>query len=82
MFRGLKYLLTYEADYSPYEDINPYGDKKAYTSQSGFYGSIIKLLYDFAQLRASNIYIYTYQNPIASRKHTYIILTPLNPTFI
>ena len=35
--------------------INPYGDKKTYTSQNDFYGSITKLLYDFAQLRASNI---------------------------
>ena len=32
---------------------NPYGDKKAYISQSDFYGSKMKLLYEFAQLRAS-----------------------------
>ena len=29
--------MTYKADY-PYGSINPYRDKKAYTSQSDFYG--------------------------------------------
>ena len=59
--------MTYEADYQipgggggrgggrGVGGINPYGNKKAYTSQSDFYSSIMKLLYDFAQLRASNI---------------------------
>ena len=58
LFRGLKYLcrLWLARPTTPYESINPYGDKKAYTSQSDFYGSIMKLLYDFAQLRASSIY--------------------------
>ena len=41
----------------PYKSDYPLrGQKKAYTSQSDFYGSKMKLLYDFAQLRASNIY--------------------------
>ena len=37
------------------QGINPYRDNKAYTSQSNFYGSKMKLLYQYAQLRASNI---------------------------
>ena len=58
LFRGLKYLcrLWLTRPTTPYGSINPYGNKKTYTSQSDFYGSIMKLLYDFAQLRASNIY--------------------------
>ena len=58
LFWGLKCLcrLWLMRPTTPYGSINPYGDKKAYTSQSDFYGSIMKLLYDFAQLRASNIY--------------------------
>ena len=40
---------------TPYGGINPYRDKKAYTSQSDFYGSKMKLIYEFAQVRASNI---------------------------
>ena len=60
LFRGLKYLcrIWLTRPTTPYGSINPYGDKKAYVSQSDFYGSIMKLLYDFAQLRASNIYIH------------------------
>ena len=58
LFRGLKYLcrIWLTRPTTPYRSINPYGDKKAYISQSDFYGNMMKLLYDFAQLRAPNIY--------------------------
>ena len=46
LFRALKYLcqtwLTMPT--TPYGSINPYGDKKAYISQSDFYGSVMILL--------------------------------------
>ena len=58
LFQGLKYLcqIWLMRPTTPYGSIYPYGDKKACISQSDFYGTIMKLLYDFAQLRASNIY--------------------------
>ena len=46
--------MTYQADYPIWRHY-PYGDENAYTSQSDFYDGTAKLLYDFAQLRASNI---------------------------
>ena len=56
LFRGLKYLcqICLTRPITPYGGINPYGDKKAYTPQSDFYGSKMKLLYEFAELRASH----------------------------
>ena len=55
--------MTYEADYH-YGSINSYGDKKAYTSQSDFYGSLMKL---YMILLNCEIQIYTnvvYHHPI------------------
>ena len=63
VMRGLKSLcrIWLTRPTTLYGVINPYGDKKAYTSQSDFYGSIMKPVYDFAQPRLQ----------IPLRKHAY-----------